>query len=101
MSKHTVTVTQLQPNYGDAFLNIGDTSGGTLSVWGNILRHPTFLAIKRNTFVLLVCDKGWVAEAFVQLAADYDKVWEFTEGNILEIDDPETYAETKQWMEEE
>lgn len=86
MSRHSVGVSQLQPNYGRAFLNVGKADGGHLEVWGNSHTLPTYLFIKGNEFHLVqFSSDNWKKEWFEENSRYYDAIWEITENKITQI----------------
>ncbi len=86
MSRHSVGVSQLRPDYGRAFLNVEKANGGHLEVWGSSYRLPTYLIIKGNEFHFIQFSDGeWKKEWFEENARYYDTVWEITENKVTQI----------------
>ena len=86
MGDHNVTVSQLNSSYGRVFMNVGNTSGGSLDIEGSFFRSPTYLMLEGHLYRLVAFgDREWAAEGLKDFARHYEQVWRMGENRITRI----------------
>ena len=71
-------ISQLQPNYGNAFFNImrHEMDGGAVGVWGACYKSPTILAWEGIRFYFMqFSDEDWYQEWVEEEMEKYEHVY--------------------------